>query len=102
MATSKKNPGDPPQKVIQTILDRGHWEHFRTVTGLINSPTMRPDSTILEEPGYDEAAQLLYQPSEEIVLPEIPDKPSKKDAETALKLLEDLLSECAFVGDVDK
>jgi putative DNA primase/helicase len=36
----------------------GEWK-FRKLTGVITTPTLRPDGTILSEPGYDEATQLL-------------------------------------------
>lgn len=92
---------DPPAKVMQTILERGHWG-FPAVVGILNSPTMRPDGSLLTEPGYDDATQLWHQPAENIELPEILEQPGKVEAEAALALLIDLLSECHFVCDIDR
>jgi putative DNA primase/helicase len=50
---------DPPRDVALTILARaGEW-NFRKVVGVISTPTMRPDGTILWQDGYDESTQLL-------------------------------------------
>jgi hypothetical protein len=51
-------PADPTPKVAATVLARdGEWR-FRKLTGVITTPTLRPDGTILSEPGYDPATQL--------------------------------------------
>jgi hypothetical protein len=81
---------DPPKDVIETLLQRGDWD-FPTVRGIINSPTMRPDGSLLTAPGYDTATQLWYKPASGLELPPIPERPTRAEAEAALKLLTDLL-----------
>jgi putative DNA primase/helicase len=85
---------DPPMDIAKTILARvGEWT-FRAITGVVSTPTMRPDGTLLLEPGYDQATgMLLVDPPK---MPEIPAKPSRDDAMQALAVLEDLLSEFPF------
>ena len=61
---------------------------------------MRPDGTILDREGYDEATGLLLVAPPEM-LP-IPDAPSRDDALAALALLKSLLDEFPFVSDLDK
>jgi hypothetical protein len=51
---------NPPKDVIETLLEAGHWG-FKSVVGIVNSPTMRPDGSLLTEPGYDHATQLWYK-----------------------------------------
>ena len=91
---------DPPSEIATTILARaGEWK-FPPITGVISTPTMRPDGTILDREGYDEATGLLLGAPPEM-LP-IPDAPSRDDALAALALLKSLLDEFPFVSDLDK
>ena len=85
---------DIPQKVVETTLTRGH-SAFADVVGIISSPTMRRDGTLLVTPGYDKETQLWYHPSEIINLT-IPDNPTKEDAQNAIKTFKNLMSEVAF------
>ena len=55
------------------------------MTGIISTPTMRWDGTLLDKPGYDgKTGLLLLDPPE---LPEMPDEPTRDDALDALALL---------------
>jgi hypothetical protein len=92
------NAIDPPKEMIEQLLDLGHWG-FPTIKGIINSPTMRPDGSLLTSPGYDKETQLWYKSSGDIELPVIPEQPTKEDAEAALKLLVDLLAGFPFMED---
>jgi hypothetical protein len=94
----KWRPTNPPTDVMEQLLGLRHWD-FQTVRGIINSPTMRPDGSILAKPGYDPATQLWYQQSADFELPPIPERPTKNEAASALKLLEDLISGFPFKKD---
>jgi putative DNA primase/helicase len=83
---------DPPKDVIETLLTRGYWE-FPSAKGIINTPTLRRDGTMLAAPGYDRATGLWYKPPLNFTMPDIPAAPTKADAEKALKLLGGLLDE---------
>lgn len=97
-ARSKKFvPIDPPHAVAATVLSRdGEWS-FRPLAGLITTPTLRPDGTLLCTPGYDQATRLLLL--EPPRLPAIPDRPTRAHAEAALALLEGLIDEFSFAND---
>jgi hypothetical protein len=87
-----------PMEIASTVLARaGDWT-FPTIAGVISTPTMRPDGSLLTEPGYDEATRLLLV--EPPSLPPIPDRPTRDDALAALKVLEFLLTGFPFVDDV--
>jgi hypothetical protein len=90
-------PADPPRDVAATILSRtGEWQFPRAV-GVITTPTLRPDGTILSQPGYDPVTRLiLVDPP---TMPAIPEKPTHDEALAALKLLDDLLGEFPFVNE---
>jgi hypothetical protein len=100
LRTKKLVPVNPPSEVAQTILARtGDWK-FPAIAGVISAPTMRPDGSLLTEPGYDETTRLLLV--EPPAMPEIPNKPTRDDALQALALLEALLTGFPFSDDVAK
>ena len=88
----------PPQEVALIVLNRyGDWT-FQSIAGIIGTPTLRPNGTILSEAGYDpETRLLLVDPPK---MPAIQEKPTREDAEKSLGLLKDLLVEFPF-SDVD-
>jgi hypothetical protein len=87
-----------PMEIASTIMARaGDWT-FPAIAGVISTPTMRPDGSLLTEPGYDESTRLLLV--EPPPLPPIPDRPTRDDALAALKLIEGLLTGFPFVDDV--
>jgi putative DNA primase/helicase len=85
----------PPTEVAELILARvGYWP-FRPISGVIATPTIRPDGSLLTTPGYDAATGLWLNdlPS----MPAIPDKPTRQDADRALDDLDKLLDGFPFV-----
>jgi hypothetical protein len=89
-----------PMNVAETLLARdGKWD-FSEIVGVISTPTMRPDGTLLIKQGYDPATRLLL--IEPPLMPVIPDEPTRDDALKALALLEDLVKESPFVDGVAK
>jgi putative DNA primase/helicase len=91
---------DPPSDVARTILKRvGEWG-FPPIVSASTTPTLRPDGSILSEPGYDAATGLLLV--DPPALPSIPEKPTFDDALEALNLLDGLLDEFAFVDEASR
>lgn len=88
---------DPPKEVVEQVAAlSGHWP-FPPVAGVIGTPTMRPDGSLLTEAGYDAATGLvLVAPPE---MPEIPARPTRAHAEAALLRLDGLLTEFPFASD---
>ncbi|MFZ5791871.1 MAG: bifunctional DNA primase/polymerase [Pseudomonadota bacterium] len=85
---------NPPREVATILLSRdGAWRAPH-LAGVITTPTLRPDGSLLSKPGYDAATRLLLL--DPPAMPELPPRPSKADAETALALLDDLLVEFPF------
>jgi putative DNA primase/helicase len=85
---------DPPKEVVEQIAAMfGDWP-FPPISGVIGTPTMRPDGSLLLRPGYDEATGLvLLSPP---TMPQIKSHPTKSDALDALALLYSLLDEFPF------
>ena len=88
---------DCPTTVARTLIARKIWD-FPVLTGIIQSPTLRSDGSILEIPGYDDETGLFFDP-EIAVFPTIPPFPIKDDAIEALKKFLDLLSGFPFEND---
>ena len=89
-------PANVPKDVALTLLARsGLWD-FPRLVGVITAPTLRPDGSILEKPGYDAKTGLLFVRQQEF--PPIPDKPSKADGRAALDfILREVLAGFPFV-----
>jgi hypothetical protein len=93
-------PINPPTEVVETMLGRaGDWT-FPALAGVICTPTMRPDGSLLLEAGYDEATRLLLVSPPP--MPVTPDRLTREDALAALRLIEDLLTGFPFVDEVAK
>jgi putative DNA primase/helicase len=87
---------DPPREIVEQIAAMTDAWPFPPLRGLIDTPTLRPDGSILQTPGYDTATG--YYLSNPPPMPAIPDKPSKADALDALALLNnDLLCDFPFI-----
>jgi len=93
----------PPLDVAAALLDRGAWPRLRRLEAVVSAPTMRPDGTVLQgEPRYDEAAAVLYRPADAGAWPEVPDRPTKAQANAAVEALLDLVTDFPFVADSDR
>ena len=91
---------DPPKEVVEQVAGMaGEWP-FPPLTGVIATPTMRPDGTILDRIGYDPPTGLvLISPPP---MPAVSPMPTRHHAEDALDLLCELLVEFPFASDVSR
>lgn len=91
---------DPPGAVVEQIATMTDEWPFPPLHGLITTQTLRPDGSVLDQPGYDDATgYFLFEPP---AMPPIADHPTKRDALEALTLLNGLLDEFPFVENVDR
>ena len=88
----------PPDWMIRNLMARALWP-LPTLEGVIGAPTLRPDGSILRDPGFDEATGLLHLPSGEF--PPIPDSPTADDVARALETLKDPLVDFPFRAESD-
>jgi hypothetical protein len=92
-------PADPPKDVAEVLLARaGRW-HLPVVRGIISSPTLRPDGSLIAEPGLDTASGWYLALPTDFRLPHISDRPDRSDATAALNLLDGLLADFPFIDD---
>ena len=93
---------DPPGKVAAILLSRAGLWRVPSVLGVITAPTLRRDGSIVSAAGYDPVTRLFHMPNSNLTIPNIPERPTRIDAEKALSLLSDLLVEFPFCGPVDR
>jgi putative DNA primase/helicase len=95
---SRRSVG-PQNDVVQAILSRyGKWT-FLSVTGVITAPTLRRDGSVLAKEGWDaETGLLVVGPLPK--MPELAERPSREDADRAIRILDgELLQEFPFVDE---
>ena len=92
---------DPPEKVAGTILSRvGDWQ-FPAIAGVITTPTIRPDGSLLTARGYDPMTRLYHVQDDLLDLRRIPAHPTRDDALKALADLQYLLKNFPTVNEID-
>lgn len=91
----------PPKWLIDGIFTRGDFgEDIPRLDGIITSPTIRADGSILQSPGYDKRTGILYMPSDKF--PKVPEKPTQQDAQAAAAELLEVIADVKFVADADR
>ncbi len=92
-----RRPIDPPIAVASAFMAAvGEWR-VPPLTGITAAPTLRPDGSLLDQPGYDAASGLFGAFNVED-FPGISAKPGGMEALEALETLDELFAECAFAG----
>jgi putative DNA primase/helicase len=86
-----------PLDVAATIIERKAEWKFRSLVGVIATPTMRPDGSLLLTEGHDPMTDLLLLNPPN--MPPIPERPTRADAITSLNRLKDLFAEFPYVDD---
>jgi hypothetical protein len=84
----------PSDQVVQTVLDRHEWSEVRSLTSVVETPTMRPDGSIVQHRGYDLATGFYYEPS--IRFDTVADRPCPSDVEGACCALFQVWKEFPF------
>jgi len=75
----EKSPVSPPKELAEQILARQTQEPylpFPALSAIVETPVLRPDGSILDQPGYDRATQLYYAPGEGMDACKVPLKPT--------------------------
>jgi hypothetical protein len=53
----------PPITTLRAVVKSSYWPGVPALAGVIGTPTLRPDGTLIQEPGYDKATGLYLQPT---------------------------------------
>jgi len=75
-------PTYPPSAVVKDILALPAWPAILPLIGLITSPVVRSDGSIVEQLGYDAATRLYYTGKTKMAL-NVPETPTQTDAKEA-------------------
>lgn len=90
----------PSDSVVLGILNQGEWRPMRRLVGVIEAPAPRPDGTLIEEPGYDEATGYLYAPN--AAFERVPEVPTQRDAALALAELGEVFVDFPYAKEVHR
>ena len=94
-------PINPPVDHAATYIARvGEWR-VPVLNGIISTPTLRADGSILQTRGYDYESGLLYDPGD-VEFDPVPEAPSKEEAIEALHVLWRPFRDFRFAEPVDK
>ena len=95
-------PCNAPRTVASTLLARrGLWK-AQPLVAAINAPTLRPDGSILDQPGYDAATGLLFV-NTAVDFPPIPQQPTLEHAKAALAfIIKEVLAGFPFAAPHDR
>lgn len=91
-----------PRDVSDQITGVANWPEVPMCTGVINTPTLRPNGTLIHRPGYDADTGYYLDPDRSLILPDIPEKPTREQAVAAVKKVVSLFRETPFVDRLDQ
>lgn len=92
---------DPPMDIVKDILALGKWS-FPALEGIMQAPAMRPDGTVLNQPGYDPQTRLFYINPPDLLVPAIPENLSQNALKEPLGNLLEIICDFPFVEDADR
>lgn len=92
---------EPPLPLAGAIVSLDKWD-LPYINGIVNMPVVRPDGTLLLDPGYDKVTGLYYKRND-LVIPDIPERPTQADAiKAATFFITEVLKDFPFVDDASK
>ncbi len=93
-------PAHPAEWAVRASHSRGEWPSLRPLVGISNTPTLRPDGTLLDCPGYDPTTGILYQPFTSY--PTVSIYPGPDDVAAAREALQDPFVDFPFKAEADR
>jgi hypothetical protein len=91
---------DAPPALAASILAKSGERRLPRLVAVTTAPTLRPDGSVLDEPGFDEVSGLLYLAG--LNAPRVPREPTPREAIEALRTLWAPVRLFPFVDDVDR
>lgn len=91
----------PPHAVVRGILaapDTG----LPPLEAVVTTPTVAPDGSIHERPGYDAGTRTFYAPAPGFAVPAVPTKPTPADIAVALDAINEALGEFPYASAADR
>ena len=75
---------------------------LRHLAGVVHTPVVRADGSILDAPGYDPATWLYYLPDPGLNVPAVPDQPTVEQLHSAVALLDEMTAGFPWKSDHDR
>lgn len=88
---------EPTDHLVAGLHARGEWPRMRTIVGIVETPTIRPDGIVIQDAGYDSSTGYLYIPSTEF--PRVPDRPTQSEARDAMRNLQSIFCDFPYAND---
>lgn len=88
-------PAVPPEPVVQGLVGKGQWD-LPHLEGVVEIPTLRPDGSVLQTPGYDEQTGIYFEPLRGRRFLDVPDKPTIDEATLSYEALTEWLCDFPF------
>jgi hypothetical protein len=87
----------PPIEAVKDVLalEPSQWG-FQPLDGVVEAPILRPDGSILENPGYDAVTGLYYAPDPNLSIPPIVENPSSDQVAAALQFITSAIGEFPY------
>jgi hypothetical protein len=92
----------PPIEVVRDVMSRSEDWGFPPLTSLVEIPTLRPDGTILDTPGYDPQSHMIYAPAAGLETLPVPESPTVDDVDGAVALLDDTIGEFPYADQASR
>lgn len=93
--------GLPSASTARAVLSKAEWPKLPILAGVTSMPLIRPDGSVITEPGYDKATRLFYQPA--FPARKIPDVLQAPDVEWARRyVLQRVLRDVCWDNDASK
>lgn len=91
-------PFEMARHALEAAKGRLGTNSLRSFKMVTHTPLLRPDGTVLDEPGYDQSTRVLYlpDPALEQQAVQVPDRPSAAQVRAAAELILEPYSEFAF------
>jgi hypothetical protein len=89
----------PPDWLIGAVSDHQYWPGVRHLLSIAECPYISADGSIVS-PGFDASTGTLYRPS--VTIAALPDRPTTRDVQAALKLLAELVIQFPFETGFDR
>ena len=93
-------PCDPPPRYVAALADRDRYKHLPLLRDIARQPFFRDDGTLCIASGYDRQSGIYGAFASQGF--NIPEEPTREDAEAALAVIVELLEEFPFATPEDK
>ena len=96
LAAGKGTDVFPPPAVASSILSQHAYPGIPKLSGIIETPTIRPDGSVLSDNGYDPDTRLILTPSPRFSMPLIPMHPTSAQIAKAIEIIDEMVGDFPF------